>query len=55
MKTYYLVVRVGGARLVTYVQADSIASAFEAADSKCKTKHPKLDVEVLTGQVVSEF
>jgi len=55
MKTYYLIVRVGAARLVTYVQADSMASAFKTGDSKCRAKHPKLNVEVLTGQEVSEF
>jgi hypothetical protein len=55
MKTYYLIVRVGAARLVTYVRADNVASAFEAGDSKCRKMHPKLDVEVLAGQEVSEF
>ena len=55
MKTYYLIVRVGAARLVTYVRADNMASAFETGDSKCRTMHPKLDVEVLAGQEVSEF
>jgi len=55
MKTYYLIVRVGAARLVTYVQADNMASAFEAGDTKCRRMHRKLDVEVLAGQEVSEF
>jgi hypothetical protein len=55
MKTYYLIVRVGAARLVTYVRAANVASAFEAGDSKCRKMHPKLDVEVLAGQEVSEF
>ena len=55
MKTYYLIVRVGAARLVTYVRADSMASAFKAGDFKCRRMHPKLVVEVLAGQEVSEF
>ena len=55
MKRCYLIVRVGAARLVTYVQADSMASAFKTGNSKCRAKHPKLNVEVLTGQEVSEI
>jgi hypothetical protein len=55
MKVYYLIVRVGAVRLVTYVQASSVVSAFEIAGAKCKSKHPRLDVEVLTGREVSEI
>jgi hypothetical protein len=55
MKSYYMIVRVGAVRLVTYVRADSMASAFETVDAKCKTKHPKMDVEVLTGQEITEL
>jgi hypothetical protein len=32
-----------------------MASAFEAAEFKCKTKYPQLDVEVILGQEMADL
>jgi hypothetical protein len=54
LRTYYLTVRIDRTRVWTYVQANDMTGAFEAAERKCKLKYPAKEVEVLIGQEMAE-
>ena len=53
MRSYYAVVNVENRRLGTYVCAENIAAAFEAATLKYKTRYPRLHVEAIAVQEIS--
>ena len=53
MRNYYAVVNVENRRLGTYVSAENIAAAFEAATLKYKTRYPRFHVEAIAVQEIS--
>jgi hypothetical protein len=54
MRKYYAVVNVENRRLGTYVSAENIAAAFEAARLKYKTRYPRCQVEAIAVQEISD-
>jgi len=54
MKTYYAIVNVEDRQFGTYVPAENVAAAFETATARCKTRHPRLQVETIAVQEIAE-
>jgi hypothetical protein len=54
MKTYYAIVNVEDRRFGTYVPAENIAAAFETATARYKARHPRLHVETIAVQEMTE-
>ena len=54
MRNYYAVVNVEERQLGTYVSAENVAAAFEAATFKYHARHPRLHVETIAVQEIAE-
>ena len=53
MRNYYALVNVDAKRLGTYVSAENVPAAFEAATFKCQARHPRLHVETMAVQEIA--